>query len=1689
MKYMSSTRVHPLSPKPTSFKATRRKLYLAMLAASQLMVAGQLWASPEGGEVVGGEGVIDQAGTETTIHQTTERMAIDWKSFDVKADERVQFIQPKSTSVALNRVLSHKGSEILGRIDANGQVILINPNGIVFGKDSQINVGGMIASGLSIDPNDFMNGEFTLTAIEGTEGKIINSGIINAATGGSVTLLGKEIKNEGLISAHLGAVNLAAGKAAVVTFDASGLVGVKITQAVLQNDLGLDAAVINGGDINAQGGKILITASVSRDIFSQAVNNGGMNQANSVVMNEDGTFTLGAGANVKNSGTISTSNTNGDAGQIVLLGNNISNSGNILADTNSGAAGHIEINSTDTTELTQTTNISVQAINSGVGGDVKILGNKVGLFDNSIVNASGAHGGGQVLVGGDKTGQNKTIRNADFIYLGENSNVKTDAILNGDGGKLITFASDTARIYGNLSARGGSEGGNGGFVETSGLKGFEILNAPDVGAAVGHGGTWLIDPYDIDIVTGNSNNVNTSASPFVSFGDNAKLKVDTLAKALSNGATVTVQTGVPSVGNTTTELGDITLTASLTYNTSGSGFNNSGATSTLILSAANDIKINNNIVRDNAGTGKLNISLIANSDNIGGGSITIDSVNNRTIETEGGYFYAGVRRDSTEFNATTGALNPNEDGFLNDDMTNPKGVNFTSYTSATDFGTINTTGRTGGGDIFINVTGDAKLGTLIFSHGVNDTNAGAVSFNLTRLGSATIKANNVNLEKELNFNDSGERTRSGISSGSFGSSVEDTFLSITAANNITINQRIYDEYGDSRDALNINLTAGNTLDVNKSVYTSGGNFFAQADIVKSNGFSIDTENANGGDTGQQQAADWSNGGNITIAASTSVNLGGILTDRTATVQANVQGNLLIKRINTATNSTDNVAVTQTTSSAINVFGTSTFDVNSNSNTDVEKSKIDLTNVANVFTKAIAFTNAGNVNLKDTDTTGVDLGASNIAGTFALNAAGDITQSGALVITGITTLTALNKNITLATSANNFGTVNFSSNIGALTLVDTNAVTLGAVTTNGGAITILAEGALSVGALETSVATGKSGDLTLTGKGGITLNGDLKANSATSGAQTRIGGNITLNNNVNLAAGINILASGVVRGDISFVGTVNSADSTPRNLFMTGKAFTFGSDVGFLNPLGILDISATGDVNTLATKPNFSVGNLRVGASTNVYFGAIKTFATAGTGNGGQVDITSSGIINVGAIDTHGVGTGSTGGAVIVLGKNIILNGDVNTKSDAGVDSAATLTLNSAGTVDLSQYTTGAFSSVLTIAGSAGVDTLKGQNFVNSWAIGGANNTVGTNIFSVIENIIGAATQINTFTLVGDGGVTDITGGNLADTFSLNTATNFAVNLNGGAGNDSFTLNAKTTGLINGDGDDDSFSISANAGTINGGAGNDIFTLTNAVSATSLNGGGNADTLIGSNNMNDWLISAAGAGTVTSSAKAVNFLGMETLSGGSASDTLTGADVANTWALTGNKSGTLNASFNFDEMDILNGGSGVDTFTTSAVFTGTLKGNAGADIFNLNHTVTGATGVNGGAGADTFNVNAAGLNITLFGGTNTATEADVIKGPNAANSWQLTGANAGKLITNIMDEVIFSEIETLTGGTGTDTLTANIGTNNWLITSNTAGSINALINFSAMENVNGNTGVDTFTPKLAYKTIFPLSLCA
>jgi filamentous hemagglutinin family protein len=128
----------------------KKALYVAIVSINTAL-ATAVYAGPEGGEVVGGEGSITQTDdTTTTINQNTDLMAINWDSFDVAADERVVYVQPDSDSISLNTILSHNGSQINGQIDANGHVFLVNPNGVVFGDSAQVNVGGMLASGLAI---------------------------------------------------------------------------------------------------------------------------------------------------------------------------------------------------------------------------------------------------------------------------------------------------------------------------------------------------------------------------------------------------------------------------------------------------------------------------------------------------------------------------------------------------------------------------------------------------------------------------------------------------------------------------------------------------------------------------------------------------------------------------------------------------------------------------------------------------------------------------------------------------------------------------------------------------------------------------------------------------------------------------------------------------------------------------------------------------------------------------------------------------------------------------------------------------------------------------------------------------------------------------------------------------------------------------------------------------------------------------------------------------------------------------------------------------------------------------------------------------------------------------------------------------------------------------------------------------
>ena len=198
-------------------KLTRLAAAMAAAAAAALAVpSGLVQAAPAGGQVTAGAGTIAQSGTTTTINQTSQNLSLGWKSFNVGVPETVNFVQPSASAIAVNRIADTNGSQILGRLNANGQVYLINPNGILFGQNAQVNVGGLVASTLDLGDNS-LSGPARTFAGNGT-GSVVNQGTINAADGGYVALLGQHVSNQGVITAQLGTVVMGAGSAATLTF-------------------------------------------------------------------------------------------------------------------------------------------------------------------------------------------------------------------------------------------------------------------------------------------------------------------------------------------------------------------------------------------------------------------------------------------------------------------------------------------------------------------------------------------------------------------------------------------------------------------------------------------------------------------------------------------------------------------------------------------------------------------------------------------------------------------------------------------------------------------------------------------------------------------------------------------------------------------------------------------------------------------------------------------------------------------------------------------------------------------------------------------------------------------------------------------------------------------------------------------------------------------------------------------------------------------------------------------------------------------------------------------------------------------------------------------------------------------------------------------------------------------------------
>jgi len=415
-----------------------------------------LYALPSDPTVQEGSADIHQHSPDTLhIHQSTDKAIIDWRSFGILGNEQVDFQLPSANGVTLNRVTGNEPSAIFGKLTSNGNLFLINPNGILFGAGSQIDVNGLVATTSDIRNEDFLTGNYNFNIPSNRNSIVVNRGTITAAEGGLVALVAPGVQNDGIIQARLGRVSLASGNTFTLDLYGDQLVNLGVGSQIVEQVTGLDGEVLtslvsNNGKIFADGGTVLLNVNAARGVVDQVINMSGIIQARTAE-NRNGT--------------------------IILRG---------------GEAGQVDVSGT----------LDASGLTAGeTGGTIHVFGDRVGLFGSAFLSASGDIGGGTVLVGGDYQGLD-AFPTASETFVDRGASIFNDAISSGDGGRSIFWANRRMRFFGSVYARGGRKRGDGGFIEVSGKEELFFDGWADTSAPNGLMGTLLLDPEDIVIADG-----------------------------------------------------------------------------------------------------------------------------------------------------------------------------------------------------------------------------------------------------------------------------------------------------------------------------------------------------------------------------------------------------------------------------------------------------------------------------------------------------------------------------------------------------------------------------------------------------------------------------------------------------------------------------------------------------------------------------------------------------------------------------------------------------------------------------------------------------------------------------------------------------------------------------------------------------------------------------------------------------------------------------------------------------------------------------------------------------------------------------------------------------------------------------------------------------------------------------------
>ncbi|MFZ4379794.1 MAG: filamentous hemagglutinin N-terminal domain-containing protein, partial [Polynucleobacter sp.] len=454
---------------------------------------------PTGGNVVAGNATISQTQTANSatmnINQTSQRAVVNWDSFNVGKNATVNFNQPNAQAVTLNRVTGVSKSMIDGAVRANGHVVLVNPNGVTFGKGSEFNAGAVVASTMDIANKDFMEGKSTYKG--NGKGAIINEGKISANDpNGYIALLAPEIRNEGYLLARKGAnsaVALAAGEQITLDFRGDQLISVNIDKA------SYGALIENKRVVEVKGGLIVVAAGSANQLMGSVIKNTGRISASTMV-NNGGVIELVA-ANVTQAGTVA-ANGKGESsqgGQINIVGENITLAQNSKTTaTGKAGGGSVEVG-LGRTQATNTNQAPVQEVAKAASA----------LTTTASIDTR------QVAAQQAAAVASETKQIAKTVTVQESALVDVSSTKKGDAGNIVIWSEVKTTVNGILKAVGGALGGNGGFVETS-SKGTVnvgkklVVDTSASNGKSGNSGLWFLDPIDL-IIDSSAANVISSA--------------------------------------------------------------------------------------------------------------------------------------------------------------------------------------------------------------------------------------------------------------------------------------------------------------------------------------------------------------------------------------------------------------------------------------------------------------------------------------------------------------------------------------------------------------------------------------------------------------------------------------------------------------------------------------------------------------------------------------------------------------------------------------------------------------------------------------------------------------------------------------------------------------------------------------------------------------------------------------------------------------------------------------------------------------------------------------------------------------------------------------------------------------------------------------------------------------------------